>query len=147
MITNERQLKITKAQVARFEQTLTRLQDASSDGISSLSPVLRRAERDAVSSQLETLRAEIGEYESLRRGEPRVFEADSLADLPLLLIKARISRGMTQRDLAERMGLKEQQIQRYEGTGYASASLHRVQEVIEALQVQVSERVFLSPPT
>ena len=140
MITNERQLKITKTQAQRFEQALVALSGAAS----TLSPLLRRAEREALESQLHTLRSEIAQYESLRCGEQQVFHGESLADLPHLLIKARIVRGLTQKDLAERMGLKEQQIQRYEGTGYASASLQRVQKVIEALDVQVSEQVLLA---
>ena len=53
--------------------------------------------------------------------------------LPEMLIKARIARGMTQRDLAARIGLKEQQIQRYEATDYASASLSRIMDVVAGL--------------
>ena len=142
MITNERQLKITRAQVMRFEKTLLDL-DTRKDATSTLPPLLRQAEREALASQLATLRAEIAEYELLRSGNQRVFDAASFAELPQILIKARIAQGLTQRDLAERLGLKEQQIQRYEGTGYASASLQRVQQVIEALRVQVSERISL----
>ena len=52
-----------------------------------------------------------------------------------MLIKARIARGMSQRDLAERIGLKEQQIQRYEATDYASVSLSRIREVVNGLDV------------
>ena len=54
-------------------------------------------------------------------------------ELPTVLIKARISQGLSQKDLAERIGLKEQQIQRYEATDYASASLSRIKEVANAL--------------
>jgi ribosome-binding protein aMBF1 (putative translation factor) len=143
MITNERQLKITRSQAAQFEKTLAELENRK-DEPTTLSPLLQQAQRNALSSQLESLRAEISEYESLKAGRQRVFEVASFAELPQTLIKARIAQGMTQKDLAERLGLKEQQIQRYEGTGYASASLQRVQQVIEALQVQVSERVSLS---
>ena len=139
MITNERQLKITKAQAARFERALAGLAETHS----ALSPLLRQAERAALESQRETLLAEIAEYETLRSGKQRVFDA-SFVDLPRALVKARIARGLTQKDLAERLGLKEQQIQRYEGTAYAGASVQRVQQVIEALQLQVSERVSLS---
>ncbi len=46
-----------------------------------------------------------------------------------------------QRQLAERLGLKEQQIQRYEATNYASASMERVSQVIEALGIEVREQV------
>jgi Helix-turn-helix len=46
----------------------------------------------------------------------------SLNDLPTTLIKARISAGMTQKELAEKIGIREQQIQRYEANHYNSAS-------------------------
>jgi ribosome-binding protein aMBF1 (putative translation factor) len=139
MITNERQLKITRAAMERFERALERIKREPS----SLPPPLQEAERDALQSQLDSLRAEIAEYEALRTGRHRAFDASSFSELPALLIKARIAQGLTQRDLAERLGLKEQQVQRYEATGYSSASLQRLQQVIEALQVQVSERVSL----
>ena len=78
------------------------------------------------------------EYESLKAGE---FHLDSLklvADLPSILIKARIAQGLSQKDLAERIGLKEQQIQRYEATDYASANLARIKEVVNAFGVETN---------
>ena len=50
---------------------------------------------------------------------------------------------MSQEDLAQRLGLKEQQIQRYEATDYAAASLARVSEIAKALGIQVKEDVLL----
>lgn len=46
--------------------------------------------------------------------------------IPDLLVAARIARGMTQKDLAEYMGLKMQQIQAYESDRYQGASLSRI---------------------
>ena len=60
-------------------------------------------------------------------------ELSVVAELPSVLIKARIAQGLSQKDLAERLGLQEQQIQRYEATDYASASLTRIKEVVSAL--------------
>lgn len=48
---------------------------------------------------------------------------------------------LSQRELAGRLGLKEQQIQRYEAVEYASASLSRVSAVIQSLNVEVREEV------
>ena len=61
-----------------------------------------------------------------------------VADLPSILIKARIAQGLSQKDLAERIGLKEQQIQRYEATDYASANLSRIKEVVIAFGVEIN---------
>ena len=44
---------------------------------------------------------------------------------------------MSQKDLAERIGLKEQQIQRYEATDYASANLARIKEIVGAFGLDI----------
>jgi ribosome-binding protein aMBF1 (putative translation factor) len=101
------------------------------------------AQRDALKSQLADLGAELTEYERLRSGKLRKLKKSTFQELPTELIRARIARGLTQKDLARKLGLKEQQIQRYEETDYASASLHRVYEVIKALDLEVREEVIL----
>ena len=51
--------------------------------------------------------------------------------LPIELIRARIAKGLTQKDLARKLGLKEQQIQRYlEKIGTVCGLLHPVQLVV-----------------
>jgi transcriptional regulator with XRE-family HTH domain len=59
---------------------------------------------------------------------------DHLIDkLPEMLIEERQRLGLTQRDVAEKLGMKEQQIQRYESTRYQSASLRRIREIAKAI--------------
>jgi ribosome-binding protein aMBF1 (putative translation factor) len=142
MIRNEREYRITKAQAAKFERALSQL-STSGEGVQ-LHPLVQKAQRDAVQSQLEELKEQIAEYEALRDGQCSVLSLDSLEELPQALIRARIAAGLTQRELAERLGLKEQQIQRYEATEYASADLARVNEIARALDVRVREDVFLN---
>lgn len=105
---------------------------------------LKQLEIDAVESQAEDLREEIDEYERLRSGTVVTFEASSLADLAILLVKARIARGWTQRQLADALGIAEQQVQRYESTEYRSASLARICDVADALGTTVTERAVLT---
>lgn len=56
--------------------------------------------------------------------------------LPESLVDERKKLGLTQKELAERLGIKEQQIQRYEATRYQSASLKRIVEITEAMYRQ-----------
>jgi transcriptional regulator with XRE-family HTH domain len=142
MIKNEREYRITKSQAQKFAQALA--QGAASEEIAGLHPLIQKAQRDALQSQWDELRGQIADYESLRSGQQAVISLNSLEELPQALIRARIAGGLTQRELAERMGLKEQQIQRYEATEYASADLARVNEVAKALGLRVREDVFLS---
>ena len=132
MIKNERQYKITKAQADRFSQTLKRLEMNTDEG-QRVHPLIAKARRDAVRSQLVDLEKELAEYEALKKGEFRMDGLNVVAGLPDVLIKARIAQGLTQKELAERMGLKEQQIQKYEASDYASASFARIREVADAL--------------
>lgn len=138
MITNEVQYRATKAHAAQFEEALQNLQaDTTSDR------KRRELEIAAVQAQLGDLQAELAEYEELRSGTIRSFEAASLPELAVALVKARIAKGWSQRRLAEELGIAEQQIQRYESTGYTSASLARLCDVVAALGVDVREVVSL----
>jgi HTH-type transcriptional regulator/antitoxin HigA len=100
-----------------------------------------------VASQADDLRAEIAEYDHLRSGQVSTLKADNLGDLAGLLVQARIARGWTQRQLADALGVAEQQIQRYEATGYRSASLARICDVAEVLHLDVSHVAHLDGPT
>jgi HTH-type transcriptional regulator/antitoxin HigA len=139
VITNEVQYRATKAHAARFEEALRNLEAQAE------APERKRRELEiaAVRSQLGDLEAEIAEYEHLRSGTIRSFEAGSLPELAVALVKARIAKGWSQRRLAEELGVAEQQIQRYESTGYAAASLARLCDVVAALGVDVREVVSL----
>lgn len=143
MITNERQYRITKAEAERFEQALAKAEEQGAH----LQPRLRKALRESLESQLQELREQLAEYDALRSGQVTVLELDSLGDMPDALIRARTAAGLTQKELAARLGLKEQQIQRYEATRYAGVSLERIQAVAEALGVRIQERVILPSTT
>ncbi|MHB1987280.1 MAG: helix-turn-helix domain-containing protein [Acidimicrobiales bacterium] len=140
MITNEVQYRATRAHLAKFEEAALNLvarQDRSK---------LTQLEIDAVRAQADDLRTEIQEYELLRSGGVSSFAANSLEDLAVLLVKARIARGWTQRQLADALGIAEQQVQRYESTGYRAASLARICDVTAALGVTVTEHAVLGSP-
>ena len=136
MIKNERQYRITRTQAERFARTLEGLRNRP-EGADGMHPMIAQAQVDAVSSQLADLEAELREYEAIREGRFEVETLRVVADLPELLIKARIAQGLTQRELADRLGLKEQQIQRYEATDYATAKWSRIREVAGALSMEL----------
>jgi ribosome-binding protein aMBF1 (putative translation factor) len=145
MIKNERQYRITKAQATKLEEALAQVISAS-DEASAVHPRLRHAQADALRSQLTELHAQLEAYDALRSQRQTAFAIESFEAFPRVLIQARIAAGMSQRELAERLGLKEQQIQRYEATEYRSASWSRVSEVIQALGLRVEDEIVLSAP-
>lgn len=138
MITNERQYKITRTQVEKLRHTIDSF-DVKAAAKRLHSSVLANAELDALQSEFDNLFNQIQEYETLKSGTVQVLKASSLEKLPNLLIRGRIARGLSQRELAERIGVREQQIQRYEAEKYASASLSRLSDIAHALRLNISE--------
>lgn len=141
MIKNERQYRITRARIDEFRKTLERLEAAART--STRHPRLRQAEIDATRSQVETMEQEVHAYDELKSGTRTVLAYASLEDLPRALIEARIARGLTQEQLAERLGLDRQKISDYEKTDYQSTSFSRMLEVARALDITVREEVRL----
>lgn len=142
MITNERQYRITKTQLQRCDDDL-----AAHDGrtpSADVDPRLHQAMRDALVSEADELRAQIEHYEQLRDGTITGRELDSLRELPTALIEARIAAKLTQRTLADRLGIAEQQVQRWEATAYAGVGLERLQDIADALQTRIRENVTYS---
>lgn len=76
---------------------------------------------------------EIEEYEKLRRG--RVDDVENLGGLGRRLVLLRIYRKLTQKQLAERLGVSVQQVCRDEKNEYYNAGTDKIQRVLEALGV------------
>ena len=141
MIKNEKQYRITKAQVRRFQDALAEL--AGQERPSNIAPRLWEAQRQAAQSQMEELREQVEAYERLQAGQSKGVVLEAVEDLPKALIRARIAAGMTQEGLARRLGVKPQQVQRYEATEYESASFARILKVVQALGLRMPKPVRL----
>jgi hypothetical protein len=144
VITNERQYRITRSEARKFEQAIAvaRGRKPSPD----VDPRIRQAMIDSLESELAILRDDLERYESVKAGKIKRRKVRSLRELPVLLIEGRIAAGLTQRQLAGRLGLPEQQVQRYEATMYSGVSLDRVQEVADALGLEIEEHVTYAAP-
>ena len=144
-ITNARQYRITKAQLRRFEQAIE--DEAGADrghrpeSELIVSDILRRQAR----AQADDLRAQLDDYERLSGSHTLTLEVHSPSDLPSALVHARLAAGLTQKELAEQLGVSPQQVQRDERNGYAHASLERLQRVWILLGARLDGTVTISP--
>jgi transcriptional regulator with XRE-family HTH domain len=89
------------------------------------------------------LNEEIRLYERIKSGDLSGFRA--LRDVGPLLIAARLARGLSQRDLAERLGVHESQVSRDEKTEYQSVSLERAAQILDVLAIDVEIRASPGP--
>lgn len=99
-----------------------------------------RAPLESFRMQLEE---EVLSYERLKRGQFSEFE--NLHGLGQAIIGMRIARGMTQRELARRLGVDESAVSRDERNEYHGITVDRAMRVLDALGVRLLTRVEVEP--
>lgn len=138
MIQNQHQYQVTQNKLLDLERGLVELEKIKD----TLHPRQFLGRKNGLSKTISTLQQEISDYESLKQQQTSIKIA-SIKELPLALIRARIAMGMTQKELAEKMGVKEQQVQRDEANQYSSAGFRRIAEVADALEIKIKETDIL----
>ncbi len=86
---------------------------------------------DPLLSFHQQLAEEVEWYEHIKKGD--IGTILSFTDLGKCLIALRIASGMTQKELAERLGVKESQISRDERNEYCGITFQRAQKIIDAI--------------
>jgi len=81
------------------------------------------------------LEEEVAAYERLKRGEFQ--ELHNLRGLGQLLVSLRIARGLSQRELARRLGVDEALVSRDERNEYHNIGIERAARILEAIGVQL----------
>lgn len=137
MIQNKRQYSVTKGQIAKLEGAISSSQNLHQK----MDQRVYKAMIAGIEWEINRLQQQLIDFEELK--ETSVLFMGSVKELPLILVKARIARGYTQKELAERLNIKPQQIQKYEINGYSSASWKRILEVTDALGLDFEAQVPL----
>ena len=102
-------------------------------GIGLAGDVLDRAMAPLLSFRAQ-LEEEVEAYARMRRGD--LGPLQSLTGVGRWLIGARIARGLSQAELAERLGVDPSQVSRDERNDYRGVTVERAQRIIEALGVR-----------
>ena len=132
MIKNKKQHTITKTNIDNFQKTLSKMREKT-DQVSKL-------ERDSIQSMVNDLQGQIDEFDILKLGVIPELNRSYVSELPKTLIQSRIALDMTQKNLADKLGIHAQQIQKYEQTDYMSASYSRILDVFNVLVFESDKR-------
>jgi DNA-binding Xre family transcriptional regulator len=88
------------------------------------------------------LAEEVAGYEKLKRGD--LGEMMNLHGLGRMLVALRIARGLTQRELADRLSVHYSQVSRDERNEYHGITTDRASRILDAMEVQL--RSFFDQP-
>jgi ribosome-binding protein aMBF1 (putative translation factor) len=141
MIKNEREYKISKGWLEKFATSLETAQNRKSKDNNDAERLKVRIA--GLESQYQELQEDLAAYEALKSGKAQSFVVYSLAELPSVLIKARVARGLTHKELAEKLGVSEKQVQRDEANDYRTAGLNRLITLAEVLDVRLEVKAEL----
>ena len=137
MIRNENECKDAVRRLGEQEERLK--QQAAQLKQTTLSKDAIKRVHDPVRSFHEQIKDEVASYERLKRGE--FDELQNFAGFGRLLVALRIAKGLTQRELAERLEVSESQVSRDERNEYHGITVDRANRVLEALEVEVTTEV------
>ncbi|HBY75711.1 MAG TPA: DNA-binding protein, partial [Cyanobacteria bacterium UBA11148] len=122
MIKNQKQYQHSLDWLRRFEQSVAELD--RNENLKA-EPLRWQLHRNSYQSQVDILKEEIAEYERLincDNSQPIQIKVESLNKLPDVLIKARIAAKMSQKELADLLGIDQQRVEQYEDSDYQCAS-------------------------
>jgi ribosome-binding protein aMBF1 (putative translation factor) len=85
------------------------------------------------------IKDEIDSYDRLKKG--RFEELRNLHGVGQMLIGIRIAMGLSQRELAEKLGVHESQVSRDERNEYYGITIERAARILDSLGVEATTRV------
>jgi HTH-type transcriptional regulator / antitoxin HigA len=143
IISTDRQARELEAEIEQISQALSSEQTLKSiiDGLPDLA--IEGIRRSLATERRELLR-KLEAYRHAQSGDIEPMKRDAGNDLGDLLIVARLAQNWKQKDLARKLGLQEQAIQRWESERYRSINLANYMKVARALSLDFSGH-FPSP--
>ena len=126
----------------RQDGEIIALQKEKLEGLGLSQEEVRRALEPMLSFRAQ-LEEEVEWYERVRRRDFGIIR--DLSAVGTLLIALRIANGLSQRELAEKLGVSEAQVSRDERNEYHGVTVDRAQRVLDAMNETLTSRVEDKP--
>ena len=129
MIKSEAQRDRTVAQIEGFRRALAKAEVEE--------PGKRSAAiRGSYESMIRQLEDELREYDELKSGVLNLPQVERLGQIAPSIVKIRIAKGVSQTELARRLGVSKQVISRYEESDYQTVAVARLQDILDAIGIK-----------
>lgn len=143
LISTDRQARDLEAEIERVSHALSSEQILKSiiDGLPELAI---EGVRRSLTTEKHELTKKLEAYRQAQNGNADLMKEQAGTDLGDLLIVARLAQNWKQKDLARKLGLQEQAIQRWESDRYRNINLANYMKVARALSVELSAQFHFS---
>ena len=141
MIRSEKEYREAVERLRQDEEIIA-LQKEKLEGLGLLEEEVGRALEPMLSFRAQ-LEEEVEWYEKVRRRDFGVIR--DLSAVGTLLIALRIANGLSQRELAEKLGVSEAQVSRDERNEHHGITVDRAQRVLDAMNETLTSRVGDKP--
>jgi DNA-binding Xre family transcriptional regulator len=138
MIKTDAQRARTIAQIEGFKRALTQATDDNGRAASKRIAAIR----GSYESMIRQLEEEIEEYDRLTAGSVTIPPLERLDQIAPFIVRLRIAKGVSQTELANRLGVSKQVVSRSEEDDYQGVGLERLQNILDVLGVHA--RISLS---
>jgi DNA-directed RNA polymerase specialized sigma subunit len=141
VIRSEKEYREAVERLKQDEEVLA-LQKEKLEGLGLSEEEVRRALEPMLSFRAQ-LEEEVEWYERVRRRDFGIIR--DLSAVGTLLIALRIANGLSQKELAEKLGVSEAQVSRDERNEYHGITVDRAQRVLDAMNETLMSRVEDKP--
>lgn len=132
MIKNEKQYKISKKLLSELDEKIYNAQKG----------VKGDEKKQVIVNSLARLKKQVAEellnYETLKNGKTSKLKERNISQLPTLITEYKIANNLTQKDLSKKLGLKEQQLQRYEAEGFKTVSFQNLVKFLDLMKLNLT---------
>jgi len=129
MIKSDAQRDRTLAQIEGFRRALAKAEQEKPGKRSG-------AIRGSYEGMIRQLEDELREYDQVKSGELTLPDVERLDQIAPFIAKVRIAKGVSQTELARRLGVSKQVISRYEESDYQTVAIARLQEILDAIGIK-----------
>ena len=131
MIKRDAQRDRTVAQIEGFRRALAK---AEVDEPGKRSAAIR----GSYEGMIRQLEDELREYDELKSGVLSLPQVERLSQIAPFIARIRIAKGVSQAELARRLGVSKQVISRYEESDYQTVAIARLEEILDAIGIKTA---------
>ena len=132
MIKNEKQYKISKR---KFRELNVQIDKTTKE--TEQNPLRNQLILASLNNSKAAIENDILLYESLKKKKDGTLKERLITELPSIITEYKIVSGLTQKELSEMLGLKEQQLQRYEADGFKSVTFKNLLKFLDLIGLEI----------